>query len=31
MAKVTDLNHGAATARIETWFQKVKGLRLIQH
>lgn len=31
MVKVTGLNSGAGTVTVESWFQPIKGLRLIQH
>lgn len=31
LAKVTDYNPTAGTVKIETWFQPIQGLRLIQH
>jgi len=31
LVKASGVNLGAGTVQIETWFQKVKGLRLIQH
>jgi hypothetical protein len=31
LVKLTDVNANAATVQVETWFQLIKGLRLIEH
>ena len=31
LLKVTDYNPGAGTVKVESWFQVIEGLRLIQH